>query len=221
MKEKVLILTSENIEFLETVAKDKFIEKRKDWDVKKKKRYAIFLEEYQELWHKLFEGNQIYKDFIKEMGYSDVQIAMIKNNEKVHLEAKCLSLQSNGLKFNAKEYCENDILDAIFLIGKDLVSVYVTQLNQVSVNILSDTKNQLTLEFAEEVKNFDIRKYIIDRYQEEKYPFLYDGEIDMNILDEWSKINMDFNEELCLYNNEKYLFIRKLNGILKLESIEK
>lgn len=77
------------------------------------------------------------------------------------------------------------------------------------------------MEFAEEVKNFDIRKYIIDRYQEEKYPFLYDGEIDMNILDEWSKINMDFNEELCLYNNEKYLFIRKLNGILKLESIEK
>lgn len=182
--------------------------------------YGIDLDIHSEVEEDLLKENQIYKDFIKSLSYSDVQLSMIKNKAKVHLEAKCLSLKSDGMIFNPSNYIESDNLDALFLIGKDLVSVYVSQWNEVSISILSETTDPITLQFAENVKDFNVRKYIIDRYQEEKYPFLYDSEFDIDLLDEWSTTNMSFGTVISLYNNDEYVFIERSNGILKLESFK-
>ena len=182
--------------------------------------YGMDLDIHSELEDGLLKENQIYKDFIKSLGYSDEQLAMIKDKAKVHLEAKCLSLKSDGMIFNPSNYIESDNLDALFLIGKDLVSVYVSQWNEVSISILSETSDPITLQFAENVKDFNVRKYIIDRYQEEKYPFLYDSEFDMDLLDEWSTTNMSFGTVISLFNDDEYVFIERSNGILKLESFK-
>lgn len=182
--------------------------------------YGMDLDIHSEVEDGLLKENQIYKDFIKGLGYSDVQLAMIKDKAKVHLEAKCLSLKSDGMIFNPSNYIKSDNLDALFLIGKDLVSVYVSQWNEVSISILSETTDPITLQFAENVKDFNVRKYIIDRYQEEKYPFLYDSEFDMDLLDEWSINNMPFGTVLSLYNDDEYVFIERSNGILKFESFK-
>lgn len=182
--------------------------------------YGMDLDIHSEVEESILKENQIYKDFIKSLGYSDVQLAMIKDKAKVHLEAKCLSLKSDGMIFNPSNYIESDNLDALFLIGKDLVSVYVSQWNEVSISILSETTDLITLQFAENVKDFNVRKYIIDRYQEEKYPFLYDSEFDMDLLDEWSTTNMSFGTVISLFNDNEYVFIERSNGILKLESFK-
>lgn len=47
---KLYILTLENVEFLNTIIENSYIEKRKDWNSQKKERYKQFLEEYRELW---------------------------------------------------------------------------------------------------------------------------------------------------------------------------
>lgn len=182
--------------------------------------YGMDLDIHSELEDGLLKENQIYKDFIKSLGYSDEQLAMIKDKAKVHLEAKCLSLKSNGMIFNPSNYIESYNLEALFLIGKDLVSVVVSQWNEVSISIITETTDPITLQFAENVKDFNVRKYIIDRYQEEKYPFLYDSEFDMDLLDEWSTTNMSFGTVISLFNDDEYVFIERSNGILKLESFK-
>ncbi len=182
--------------------------------------YGMDLDIHSEVEEAILKENQIYKDFIKSLGYSDVQLAMIKDKAKVHLEAKCLSLKSNGMIFNPSNYIESYNLDALFLIGKDLVSVVVSQWNEVSISIITETTDPITLQFAENVKDFNVRKYIIDRYQEEKYPFLYDSEFDMDLLDEWSTTNMSFGTVISLFNDDEYVFIERSNGILKLESFK-
>ncbi len=182
--------------------------------------YGMDLDIHSELEDGLLKENQIYKDFIKSLGYSDVQLAMIKDKAKVHLEAKCLSLKSDGMIFNPSNYIESYNLDALFLIGKDLVSVVVSQWNEVSISIITETTDPITLQFAENVKDFNVRKYIIDRYQEEKYPFLYDSEFDMDLLDEWSTTNMSFGTVISLFHDDEYVFIERSNGILKLESFK-
>ena len=47
---KLYILTLENVEFLNTIIENSYIEKRKIWNSEKKERYKLFLEEFQELW---------------------------------------------------------------------------------------------------------------------------------------------------------------------------
>lgn len=47
---RLYILTLENVEFLNTIIENSYIEKRKDWNSQKKERYKQFLEEYRELW---------------------------------------------------------------------------------------------------------------------------------------------------------------------------
>ena len=47
---KLYILTLENVEFLNTIIENSYIEKRKIWNSEKKERYKHFLEEFQELW---------------------------------------------------------------------------------------------------------------------------------------------------------------------------
>ena len=47
---KLYILTLENVEFLNTIIENSYIEKRKIWNSAKKERYKLFLEEFQELW---------------------------------------------------------------------------------------------------------------------------------------------------------------------------
>lgn len=145
------------------------------YNLTKVNAYGMDLDIHSEVEESILKENQIFKDFIKSLGYSDEQLAKIKDKTKVHLEAKCLSLKSNGMIFNPSNYIESYNLDALFLIGKDLVSVVVSQWNEVSISIITETTDPITLQFAENVKDFNVRKYIIDRYQEEKYPFLYDS----------------------------------------------
>lgn len=47
---KLYILTLENVEFLNTIIENSYIEKRKVWNSVKKERYKLFLEDFQELW---------------------------------------------------------------------------------------------------------------------------------------------------------------------------
>lgn len=47
---KLYILTLENVEFLNTIIENSYIEKRKVWNSVKKERYKLFLENFQELW---------------------------------------------------------------------------------------------------------------------------------------------------------------------------
>lgn len=47
---RLYILTLENVEFLNTIIENTYIQKRKVWNSTKKERYKHFLEEFQELW---------------------------------------------------------------------------------------------------------------------------------------------------------------------------
>lgn len=178
------------------------------------------LEITSELEDKLLKENELLQKFIKIQGYSDIQLKMICNSEKVYLEPKCLSLKADDCNFASEKYSKNDILEAIFLIDNDLVKVVVSSDNSIFVNIESETNNERTLEFANEVKDFDVRKYLIDRYLEEKYPFLYDGEIDNDILKEWAKENMNYGIDFCLFINNQYVKFEKMNGKIRYSSFD-
>lgn len=197
-----------------------------DCDAKWTERYnltkvtsgEIDLEILSENEERVIAENKLLKEFIKNLGYSDAQIAIISNKKKVHLEPKCLSLRTNGLMFDSEKYTINNTLEGTFLVDNDLVDVYITQLNEVSVSILSSNPGERTLEFAKEVVDFDVRTYLINRYQEEKYPFFYDGEIDKELLIEWANVNMEYGSEICLYINNQYVRFEKENGIIKYSS---
>lgn len=167
---------------------------------------------------RLISENKHLKEFVKNLGYSDVQVSMINENQKVHLEPKCLSLRANGSMFEITKYSIDDSLEGIFLIDYDLVDVYVSAANEVSVCIMSLNPGERTLEFANEVKGFDVRTYLINRYQEENYPFFYDGEIDKDILVEWTNKYMEYGSEICLYINNQYVRFEKENGRIKYSS---
>ncbi len=47
---RLYILSLENVEFLNTIIENTYIQKRKVWNSTKKERYKHFLEEFQELW---------------------------------------------------------------------------------------------------------------------------------------------------------------------------
>lgn len=47
---RLYILSLENVEFLNTIIENTYIQKRKVWNSAKKERYKHFLKEFQELW---------------------------------------------------------------------------------------------------------------------------------------------------------------------------
>ncbi len=162
-----------------------------------------------ELEDRLTVENMYLKDFIKSLHFNDVQIAMICDGKKdVRLDSRCLSLIVNGInKFEPRKYEKNDSLEAFFLVKDDLVKVNVSSLNEVSVLLMSEkTTNPDTLEFIDVMHECNTRAFILDKYQEEKYPFLYDGEIDMDKLSIWSASKENV-ELINLFVNDKYTIV--------------
>lgn len=159
------------------------------------------------------QNNQL-KTFIKNLGYNEHQISMICNNkgDDVRLDLKCLSLRLNDEAFDINIYEKNDTIEANFLIGKDLVNVRVTS-NNVIANVLSDKiTHQDTIDFMDEITDCDARRFLLDKYQEAKYPFLHDSEIDKDLLKEWATSNMIFGDFFTLIINNKYIKIQNNNG---------
>ncbi len=122
-------------------------------------------------------------------------------------DLKIVSLLQNGASFDANTYTITDNLDAYIICKDSLVSIRVAPVmcgmhNEVSTNILSD-KKQMDKEFLEFIENieedFIVHSYLICRYQEYLYPFVYDDVInDFTIMVRWVYKNLNVDKKINL-----------------------
>ncbi len=115
---------------------------------------------------------------------------------------KIMNLKVNGLDFNPIEYSSTDSIDATMVFNdSNIIHVRVTSYDEVIITNVSDLKQQ-SKEFKKFLVDFEddynVRHYIVSKYQEYLYPFMYDDEIKDNkhILLDWCSTNMNQDKEL-------------------------
>lgn len=102
---------------------------------------------------------------------------------------KTIRLRKNGNPFTPISYHKGDNLEAFILNGEDLIRIYVTQYNDVTIELMSEHSkaSKETLDFINSFHEdiADVRMYLIDTYQEYLYPFHHNQELDEDNLVEW------------------------------------
>ena len=117
---------------------------------------------------------------------------------------KIMNLKINGMDFDPIKYSQTDTLEATMVFNNDnIANIYITSYDEVVITMISDI-NQQSKEFKKFLDNFEddysVKQYLVSKYQEYLYPFVYDDEIKDNkhILLNWCAANMKQDNELII-----------------------